>query len=87
MNSDEQINFYGIIIDAGHPYKSQNKFICTIKVIDKTLHSIKEGENKRVIFGLITFFAKKLEDLPVVRKIGDVLRIHRATVKEFKGTK
>ena len=28
-----------------------------------------------------------MEDLPVVRKIGDVIRVHRAIVKEYKGMK
>jgi hypothetical protein len=32
--SEEQISFYGVIIDAGHPYKAPNKWICTMKVID-----------------------------------------------------
>jgi hypothetical protein len=28
-----------------------------------------------------------MEDLPVVRKIGDVIRCHRALVKDYKGIK
>lgn len=36
---------------------------------------------------MITFFAKKPEDLPVARKIGDIVRVHRAVVREFKGRK
>jgi hypothetical protein len=28
-----------------------------------------------------------MEDLPVVRKIGDIIRVHRAIVKEYKGLK
>jgi hypothetical protein len=51
------------------------------------MHSLKEGENKRVKFGLITIFAKRLEDLPVVRKIGDIIRVHRANVKDYRGIK
>jgi len=38
-------------------------------------------------FGLVTCFAKRMEDLPVVRKIGDIIRVHRAIVKEYKGMK
>ena len=33
-NTEDQVNFYGVIIDAGHPYKGQNKYISTIKVVD-----------------------------------------------------
>ena len=36
---------------------------------------------------MITFFAKKPEDLPVARKIGDLIRVHRAVVREYKGRK
>ena len=36
---------------------------------------------------MCTFHAKRFEDLPVAKKIGDVVRIHRAVVKEFKGIK
>lgn len=28
-----------------------------------------------------------MEDLPVVRKIGDIIRVHRAQVKDYKGMK
>ena len=33
----------------------------------------------------MTYFAKRMEDLPVVRKIGDIIRVHRAMVKDYKG--
>lgn len=86
-NTDEQISFYGVIIDAGHPYKGPNRYVCTLKVVDQTLHSNVEGANNQIKFGLVTYFAKRMEDLPVVRKIGDVIRVHRAIVKDYKGIK
>jgi hypothetical protein len=46
-----------------------------------------ESSNNQLKFGLITCFAKRMEDLPIVRKIGDVIRVHRATVKEYNGVK
>jgi hypothetical protein len=87
VDTDDQVSFYGIIIDAGHPYKGQNRYICTVKVIDQSMHSIVESDTGKIKFGLITFFAKRLEDLPVVRKIGDIIRVHRSLVKEYKGLK
>jgi hypothetical protein len=39
VDSQEQFNFYGVIIDASYPYKTnQGKYICTAKVIDPTLY-------------------------------------------------
>ena len=76
-----------MIIDAGHPYKGPNRYVCTLKVVDQTLHSTVEGANNQIKFGLVTYFAKRMEDLPVVRKIGDIIRVHRAIVKDYKGIK
>lgn len=42
---DEQVSFYGVIIDAGHPYKGANRYICTVKIIDQSLHSTVESAN------------------------------------------
>jgi hypothetical protein len=36
---------------------------------------------------MVTYFAKRLEDLPVVRKIGDIVRVHRSVCKDYKGVK
>jgi hypothetical protein len=80
------VSFYGVIIDAGHPYKGQNRFICTIKVVDQTRHATTE-EQVKTGFALITCFAKRMEDLPVVRKIGDVIRCQRALGKDARGTR
>ena len=33
-NAEDQVSFYGLIIDAGHPYKGQNRYVCTLRVID-----------------------------------------------------
>lgn len=87
VNSEEQISFYGVIIDAGHPYKGPHRYVCTLKVVDMTLHSSVESAKSQIKYGLVTFFAKRMEDLPVVRKIGDIIRVHRAIVKDHKGMK
>lgn len=71
------------------PYKQQtnNKYICSMKIVDPTLHSTVESSTGKIQHVLCTFHAKRFEDLPVAKKIGDVVRIHRAVVKEFKGIK
>ena len=58
-----------------------------MKIIDNTLNSKVEGANSFIQHGMITFFAKKPDDLPVARKIGDIVRVHRAVVREYKGRK
>ena len=58
-----------------------------MKVVDQTLHSTVESAQGKLQYALCTFFAKRYEDLPLARKIGDVIRVHRAVVKEFKGMK
>lgn len=35
----------------------------------------------------VTVFAKKIDDLPTVRNIGDIIRIHRASWSNYKGLK
>jgi len=33
--NQDQVNIYGIVVDASLPYKtSNNKYVCTIKIID-----------------------------------------------------
>jgi len=34
IDSEDCFNFYGVIIDAGYPYKHKGRFLCTLKVID-----------------------------------------------------
>lgn len=36
-NGAEQVNFYGCIIDAAYPYKSNTKWIVSLKVLDVSL--------------------------------------------------
>ena len=69
-----------MIIDAGYPYKNpQGKFICTVKVVDHTYHH--KGETPT--FATVIIYAKRLDDLPVVTTVGDIIRIHRATMKQY----
>jgi hypothetical protein len=35
----------------------------------------------------LVLFANKFEDLPVSQRIGDIIRVHRATISEYNGVK
>jgi hypothetical protein len=82
LTSDEKFNLYGVIIDACFPYQfvtknnSEKLFMCTLKVIDPTHYA--KGE-----FAQIVLYANKFEDLPIVQRLGDVIRIHRAKIRKW----
>jgi hypothetical protein len=35
----------------------------------------------------LVLFANKFEDLPICQRVGDIIRVHRAHVQEYKGIK
>jgi len=83
----EQSNFYGVIVDASFPYKktitrestgvSDQMFICTMKIIDPSQFTQAKGFQ----YSQLVIYATKLEDLPFVHRLGDVIRVHRADLK------
>lgn len=77
------VNVYGIVIDATFPHKSfkSEKYICSFKIADPT-SKMSDGV---VDYVSVVFFAKRFEDLPICQTIGEILRLHRCTVSEFKG--
>ncbi|MFN7881207.1 MAG: hypothetical protein ACK5NI_01860, partial [bacterium] len=82
LTSAEPCNFYGVIIDATFPYKRENKFICSLKVIDPTLNP---KINKDAGYASVVIYANRFEDLPIVHRIGDIIRIHRANLRLYNG--
>jgi hypothetical protein len=48
--------------------------------VDHTLHH--KGEHAPT-YATVIIYAKRQEDLPVISNIGDIIRIHRATMKQF----
>jgi stress-induced morphogen len=80
-------NVYGVIIDATFPHKvNQEKYVCTLKIVDPSLHQKgnKAGDND---YATVVIFAKKFEDLPIAHRVGDIIRIHRATLRIYKGVR
>jgi len=81
LTSADPVNFYGVITDATFPYKINSKrFICSIKVIDPTLNPKNKQDWAQVII-----YATRFEDLPIVHRIGDIIRIHNAKLRIHEG--
>lgn len=81
LTASDPCNFYGVIVDATFPYKREKFYVCSLKVIDPTLNP-KTGSQA---YSTIVIYAQRFEDLPIVTKIGDVIRIHRAMLRLWQG--
>lgn len=78
--SSDPCHFYGVIVDATFPYKKHAElFECFLKVIDP---SLKPSKGKQE-YATVAIYAKKFEDLPIVHRLGDIIRIHRADLELF----
>jgi hypothetical protein len=74
-----EANVYGVIIDATFPYKvNKGKFICSLKVVDPSLNGVKTDD-----YATIVLYANRFEDLPIVHRVGDVIRVHRAALRLY----
>lgn len=57
-----------MIIDAAYPVQSsKGKWICSLKVIDGSLHTEGDEINKEFAFAVIIIYANRFEDCPIVR--------------------
>jgi len=84
-NALEQHHVYGVIIDATFPYKvADSKYIVSLKIIDPSLHS-KGGKPSDNDFATVVLYASKFEDLPIISRVGDIIRIHRANLRLHNG--
>lgn len=77
LAASDPCNFYGVIIDASFPYKREKFFVCSLKVIDPTLNPKISSQN----YATVVLYANRFEDLPIVHRIGDIIRIHRAKLR------
>jgi len=83
LASPDLCHFYGVIVDATFPYKVHaDRFICSLKVIDPTLN-----EKTKNNFAQVIIYAKRFEDLPIIHRLGDVIRIHRANLRIYNNTR
>lgn len=81
LATTDACDFYGVIIDATFPYKREKNFICSLKVIDPTLNP-KTGSQP---YATVVIYAQRFEDLPIVHRVGDIIRIHRAMLRLWQG--
>jgi len=85
LTSTDLHNVYGVIIDATFPHKvNSEKYVSSLKIIDPSLHQkgAKAGDND---FATVVIYAKRFSDLPIAHRVGDIIRLHRATLRIYKG--
>ena len=96
-------NLYGIVIDAQQPHSTPNgKYRQQIKIIDPSMHykareeaqtgfkNERKDQHERDIHNgsvSVTFFSSKEETLPQIKKVGEIIRIHRANIGQYKNSK
>ena len=76
LDLSKGVNFYGIVVDYTHPRKTNGTdWQTSLTVVDETYPD-----------GLkISLFMDLAETSPMVRRVGDILRLHRAGVSEYLG--
>ena len=87
-SSDGKTHFYAVILDAQFPHKSfkSDKYVCSLKIADPSCPIDKNGTGC-IEFCTLVMFANKFEDLPISQRVGDIIRVHRASVGLYKSTK
>ena len=82
MTAGEPQHVFGVIIDATFPYKTnQERYICSLKIVDPSLYN--KGKDNE--FATLVLYAKRFEDLPIITRLGDIIRVHRATLRLYNG--
>ncbi len=82
LTSGESCNFYAVIVDATFPYKTnKERYICSMKIADPSIH-FKGGKGDQD-YATLVLYAKRFEDLPIVHRIGDIIRVHRAVLRLY----
>ena len=76
LASSDTFDFYAIVTDATFPYRvSADRFICSLKVIDPSYNKKDAAQ--------VVIYAKRFEDLPIVQRVGDVIRVNRANYRMY----
>ncbi|KAG5845926.1 hypothetical protein ANANG_G00144360 [Anguilla anguilla] len=69
------VNLYGVVTFFKQPFRTKGTDYCfTLKITDQS--DAKLG---------CSIFCEKLEDLPQIYKIGDIIRLHRVKMQPFNG--
>jgi hypothetical protein len=72
-----------VVIDASFPYQTERRYVVSCKVADPSCVS-KGGKLNTVN---VVFFAKTFEDLPIIQRVGDIIRVHRAKFQHYNDVK
>ena len=81
LTSSDPQHVYGVIVDATFPYKVNSElYICSLKIADSSLSPNSKGKEK---FATVVIYSKRFEDLPIVLRLGDVIRLHRANLRMY----
>ncbi|XP_061697213.1 protection of telomeres protein 1 isoform X2 [Syngnathoides biaculeatus] len=68
------VNVYGVVVFFKQPFKSRGSDFCySLKITDQSQQNI-----------VCTIFCPKLELLPQIFRIGDIVRLHRVKTKMYK---
>ena len=75
-----------LIVDASFPYKTQARWVVSLRVVDQTLYTKSQSKtgDEANDSAQVVFYAKNFEDLPIAQRIGDIIRVHRAKVSGGK---
>jgi hypothetical protein len=75
------------VIDATFPYKTnQERYICSLKIVDPSLYlKQQKGAGDSSDYATLVLYAKRFEDLPIIHRVGDIIRVHRATLRLYNG--
>jgi hypothetical protein len=77
------VSFYAVLLDATFPYKTNNnKYVCSLKITDPSICA-----GKKDSWAQLVLYARRFEDLPIVQRIGDVIRVHRSILRLHNGKK
>jgi hypothetical protein len=85
LTNPEPQHFYAVVIDATFPYKTNSeRYICSLKIVDPSLHiKNQKGTGDSSDYATLVLYAKRFEDLPIIQRIGDIIRVHRATLRLY----
>lgn len=77
------VSFYAVVLDATFPYKTtQGKYVCSLKITDPSI-----ANGKKDNWAQLVLYARRFEDLPIVQRIGDIIRVHRSILRMHNGRK
>lgn len=59
--------------------------MCSLKIVDPSLNTamVTKAGDKQVDYAQVVMYAKRFEDLPIVFRVGDIIRLHRATLRMY----